>query len=97
MLEQIKGLQYIIQHESIPLSEEKKILKEIKQLESTRGEVIANAAVRAKIQESVDKEALQDQVKVRVFSHLHIFERSLNCALQTFFIRYYMVIILKII
>lgn len=67
MLEQIKGLQYIIQHESIPLSEEKKILKEIKQLESTRGEVIANAAVRAKIQESVDKEALQDQVKVRGF------------------------------
>ncbi|KAM5586031.1 proton pump-interactor 1 [Rosa sericea] len=63
----IKGLQYIIQHESIPLSEEKKILKEIKQLENTRGEVIANAAVRAKIQESVvhiDKDALQDQVKL---------------------------------
>ncbi|PRQ31257.1 putative proton pump-interactor [Rosa chinensis] len=67
MLGYIKGLQYIIQHESIPLSEEKKILKEIKQLENTRGEVIANAAVRAKIQESVvhmDKEALQDLVKL---------------------------------
>lgn len=77
MLEQIKGLQYIIQHESIPLSEEKKILKEIKQLESTRGEVIANAAVRAKIQESVDKEALQDQVKVRFFFHICLFLNDL--------------------
>ncbi|KAL0443533.1 UNVERIFIED_CONTAM: Proton pump-interactor 1 [Sesamum latifolium] len=32
----IKSLQYRIQHESIPLSEEKQILREIKQLEGTR-------------------------------------------------------------
>lgn len=67
LLEQIKGLQYIIQHESIPLSEEKKILKEIKQLENTRGEVIANAVVRAKIQDSVvhiNEDALEVQYKV---------------------------------
>ncbi|KAL6202067.1 hypothetical protein ACLB2K_025778 [Fragaria x ananassa] len=63
----IKGLQYIIQHESIPLSEEKKILKEIKQLENTRGEVIANAVVRAKIQDSVvhiNEDALEVQFKL---------------------------------
>lgn len=64
---QIHSLQYRIQHESIPLSEEKQILREIKQLESTREKVVANAAMRAKIQESmVQKEVLQDQVKVRV-------------------------------
>lgn len=61
----IHSLQYRIQHESIPLSEEKQILREIKLLEGTREKVVANAAMRAKLQESmVQKEALQDQVKL---------------------------------
>ncbi|KAK8507396.1 hypothetical protein V6N13_141417 [Hibiscus sabdariffa] len=61
----IYSLQYRIQHESIPLSEEKQILREIKQLEGTRDKVIANAAMRAKIQESLgQKEDIQDQVKL---------------------------------
>ncbi|CAL0326553.1 unnamed protein product [Lupinus luteus] len=60
----IYSLQYRIQHESIPLSEEKQLIREIKQLEGTREKVIANAAVRAKVQESVGKkEVIQDQVK----------------------------------
>ncbi|PON40047.1 Proton pump-interactor [Parasponia andersonii] len=59
----IHSLQYRIQHESIPLAEEKQILREIKQLESTREKVVANDAMRAKIQDSmVQKEALQDQL-----------------------------------
>lgn len=63
---QIKSLQYRIQHESIPLTEEKQILREIKQLEGTRPQVIAYAAERAKIQEAMgEKDAIQDQVKVR--------------------------------
>ncbi|KAL2327643.1 hypothetical protein Fmac_021070 [Flemingia macrophylla] len=61
----INSLQYRIQHESIPLAEEKQILREIKQLEGTREKVIANAAMRAKVQDSMgQKEAIQDQVKV---------------------------------
>jgi uncharacterized coiled-coil DUF342 family protein len=65
---QIQSFQYRIQHESIPLSEEKQIIREIKQLEGTREKVIANAAMRAKIQDSMgQKEAIQDQVKVRQF------------------------------
>uniref|UniRef100_A0A2N9EUJ7 Proton pump-interactor 1 n=1 Tax=Fagus sylvatica TaxID=28930 RepID=A0A2N9EUJ7_FAGSY len=61
----IKSLQYRIQHESIPLSEEKQILKEIKQLEGTREKVLANVAMRAKIQDSLgQKEVIQDQVKL---------------------------------
>ncbi|XVF78525.1 hypothetical protein PTKIN_Ptkin14bG0140700 [Pterospermum kingtungense] len=61
----IYSLQYRIQHESIPLSEEKQLLREIKQLEGTREKVIANAAMRAKIQDSLgQKEAIQDQVKL---------------------------------
>ncbi|XVF04231.1 hypothetical protein REPUB_Repub05bG0064500 [Reevesia pubescens] len=61
----IYSLQYRIQHESIPLSEEKQLLREIKQLEGTREKVIANAAMRTKIQDSLgQKEAIQDQVKL---------------------------------
>ncbi|KAB2032671.1 hypothetical protein ES319_D05G391600v1 [Gossypium barbadense] len=58
-------LQYRIQHEGISLSEEKRILKEIKHLEGTREKVIANAAMRSKIQDSLgQKEDIQDQVKL---------------------------------
>ncbi|KAK7257203.1 hypothetical protein RIF29_31004 [Crotalaria pallida] len=61
----IHSLQYRIQHESIPLTEEKQIIREIKELEGTREKVIANAAVRAKVQDSVGKkEVIQDQVKL---------------------------------
>ncbi|XP_027340030.1 proton pump-interactor 1-like isoform X2 [Abrus precatorius] len=61
----IYSLQYRIQHESISLAEEKQLLREIKQLEGTREKVIANAAMRAKVQESMgQKEAIQDQVKL---------------------------------
>ncbi|KAI9086015.1 hypothetical protein K1719_032092 [Acacia pycnantha] len=61
----VYGLKYRIQHESIPLSEEKLLLKEIKQLEGTREKVIANATMRAKLQDSMgQKEAIQDQVKL---------------------------------
>jgi len=62
----IYSYQYRIQHESIPLTEEKQILKEIRLLEGTRDKVIANAAMRAKIKESMgQKDDIQGQVKVR--------------------------------
>ena len=54
-----------IVHESISLTEEKRLVKEIKDLEKTRSKVISNAANRAKLQDTVvEKEAIQDQVKV---------------------------------
>ncbi|MFS7945892.1 putative proton pump-interactor [Helianthus anomalus] len=62
----IKRMQYRIQHESSTLNEEKQIIREIKQLEGTRDKVIANAAMRAEVQKFVgEKDAIQDQVKVR--------------------------------
>ena len=54
-----------IVHESISLAEEKRLVKEIKDLEKTRSKVISNASNRAKLQDTVvEKEAIQDQVKV---------------------------------
>lgn len=65
VLKQIASLHYRMQHESNTLAEEKQLLKEIKQLEGTRVKVIANDAMKAKIQDSLgQKEAIQDQVKV---------------------------------
>ncbi|CAL5064765.1 unnamed protein product [Urochloa decumbens] len=61
----IKMLNDRIVHESIPLAEEKRLVKEIKDLEKTRSKVISNAANRAKLQDTVvEKEAIQDQVKI---------------------------------
>ncbi|KAK9674115.1 hypothetical protein RND81_12G211800 [Saponaria officinalis] len=61
----IRNMEYHIQHESVSLKEEKQILREIKEFEATRPKVIANAAMRAKVQESMgQKEAIQDQVKL---------------------------------
>ncbi|KAK1389302.1 Proton pump-interactor 1 [Heracleum sosnowskyi] len=61
----IKRLRYRTEHESIPLTEERKIIREINQLEGTREKVIANAVVKAKIYDSVgEKDYIQDQVKL---------------------------------
>ncbi|XP_010433357.1 PREDICTED: proton pump-interactor 1 isoform X2 [Camelina sativa] len=61
----IYSYKYRIQHESIPLTEEKQLLKEIRLLEGTRDKVIANVAMRAKIKESMgQKDDIQGQVKL---------------------------------
>lgn len=80
---QIRSLQYRIQHLSIPLSEEKQILREIKQLEGTREKVMANAAMIAKIQESMGKkEVIQDQVKVRYFKFVVLLKPIVSLTLR---------------
>lgn len=61
----IRSIEYRMQHESMPLKEEKQLMRELKELEATRPKVIAKSAMRAKIQESMgQKEAIQDQVKL---------------------------------
>ncbi|XP_010545836.1 PREDICTED: proton pump-interactor 2 [Tarenaya hassleriana] len=60
----IYRMNYRIEHESITLTEEKQLLKEIKQLEATRGKIIANSAIKAQIQDSFGrKESIIDRVK----------------------------------
>ncbi|XP_077227360.1 proton pump-interactor [Tasmannia lanceolata] len=63
--ELIQSLHYRMEHESNTLVEEKQMLREIKQLEGTRDKVVANDAMKAKIQDSLgQREAIQDQVKI---------------------------------
>lgn len=92
---QIHSLQYRIQHESIPLSEEKQLLREIKQLEGTREKVMANAAMRAKIQDSLgQKEAIQDQVKVREFGNLLYVLKLISYCTRVHFYKYALIFLL---
>lgn len=82
---QIYSFQYRIQHESISLAEEKQILRDIKQLEGTREKVVANAAMRAKLQDSMgQKDTIQDQVKVRYLCYW-----GLKCFLINLFLNLY--------
>ncbi|XP_043698820.1 proton pump-interactor 1-like [Telopea speciosissima] len=63
--ELIQSMHYRMQHDSLTLAEEKQLIKEIKQLEGTREKVIANAAMKAKIEDSLgQKEVIQDHVKL---------------------------------
>ncbi|KAM0834661.1 hypothetical protein ACQ4PT_063456 [Festuca glaucescens] len=63
--QEIKRLEHRIAHESIPFDEEKRLIKEIKNLEKTRPKVSSNAAKRAKLQDTVvERDAIQDQVKI---------------------------------
>jgi uncharacterized coiled-coil DUF342 family protein len=61
----IKSYEYRMTHESISLTEEKKLMREIKNLEGTRDQVIANAQMREDLQVSLGKkEVIQDKVKI---------------------------------
>lgn len=62
--DKIADIQFRIQHESIPLKEEKQLLREIKQLESTRSQVCANSVLQAELMENLGpREDIQDQAK----------------------------------
>ncbi|KAG6544345.1 hypothetical protein Mapa_014179 [Marchantia paleacea] len=61
--QKIKYLEYRIQHESIPLKEEKQLLRDIKNLKACREEVCANAALHAEFAESLGE---RDEVQQRL-------------------------------
>ena len=63
--DQIAELEYRMQHESIPLKEEKQLMRDIKQLESTRSQVCANSILQQELIKSLGpKEDIQDEYKV---------------------------------
>eukprot|EP00250_Pteridium_aquilinum_P001829 c12036_g1_i1 orf=279-2333(-) len=62
--EKIAEIHFRIQHESIPLKEEKQLLRYVKQLEATRHQVCANSVMQAELMENLGpKEDIQDQAK----------------------------------
>ncbi|KAI5066770.1 hypothetical protein GOP47_0017298 [Adiantum capillus-veneris] len=76
----IASLQHRIQHESIPLKEEKQLIREIKQLESQRSQVCANDAEHAHLLESYGpKENIQDQLEI-LYRELDVLRANQNQA-----------------
>ncbi|KAL2612997.1 hypothetical protein R1flu_024689 [Riccia fluitans] len=62
--QKIGYIEYRIQHESIPLKEEKMLLREIKNLNASREEVCANAALQAEVAESRgERDEIQGRLK----------------------------------
>ncbi|KAL3680096.1 hypothetical protein R1sor_023052 [Riccia sorocarpa] len=62
--QKIAEIEFRIQHESIPLKEEKLLLREIKNLNACREEVCANAALHAEVTESlVERDEIQGRLK----------------------------------
>lgn len=60
----IGGLEWRIQHESIPLKEEKQLMRDIKQLQSLRETVRANAAMFAQVHEVLgQREEVENALK----------------------------------
>ncbi|MCO5590609.1 hypothetical protein L7F22_044580 [Adiantum nelumboides] len=57
-------MQHRIQHESITLKEEKELLRKMKQMESTRGEVRTKSAMMSYTEEGSSAEEIQSQVEL---------------------------------
>jgi hypothetical protein len=75
---QIQQLEYTRQHESQSLNEEKKILREIRQLESSREQVKANSALLSQYTSSgAEREQISTQLKVRASSSSLYFSQVL--------------------
>ena len=84
--DQIAELEYRMQHESIPLKEEKQLMRDIKQLESTRSQVCANSILQQELIKNLGpKEDIQDQYKVHNGCPWHAPTSSLQCLLRILF------------
>jgi hypothetical protein len=82
---QIQELEYTRQHESQSLNEEKKILREIRQLESSREQVKANSALLSQYTSSgAEREQISTQLKVRASSISLYFPQVLFLGLPPF-------------
>ncbi|KAJ7981973.1 Proton pump-interactor 1 [Quillaja saponaria] len=60
----IRNMEHMIQHETLPLKEEKQIIREIKQLKQLREELSNNMGRQAEVQQSLDhKDNIEERLK----------------------------------
>ncbi|CAM8915969.1 unnamed protein product [Rhodiola kirilowii] len=67
----IRTMEHRIQHETVPLSEEKQLIREIKRLKHFREQLSSSIGTQEELQEALDQ---KDQIK----DHLKILKRDLN-------------------
>jgi hypothetical protein len=61
---QIRNMEHMIQHETLPLKEEKQLIRQIKQLKQSRGELSTIIAKQDQSQSLDDNESIEEQTKV---------------------------------
>jgi hypothetical protein len=57
-------MEHMIQHETLPLKEEKQLIRQIKQLKQSRGELSTIIAKQDQSQSLDDNESIEEQTKV---------------------------------
>ncbi|RWR72765.1 microtubule-associated protein futsch isoform X1 [Cinnamomum micranthum f. kanehirae] len=63
--EKIHNMEHKIEHETMPLTEEKQLIREIKQLKHAREQLCANSGTQAEIQEAFDqKDSIEGRFKL---------------------------------
>ncbi|CAK9160862.1 unnamed protein product [Ilex paraguariensis] len=68
----INNVEHMIEHETLPLKEEKQFIREIKQLKHLRGQLSSNMGCRDEVQQALQQ---KDQVEER----LKILRKDLDC------------------
>lgn len=62
---QIRNMEHMIEHETLPLKEEKNLLRQIKQLKQQREELLSNLGKQDQLQLSLDNEnSIEEHFKV---------------------------------
>lgn len=63
---QIRNMEHAIQHETLPLREEKQLIREIKQLKQLREQLSSNMGRQDDVQQALDqKEQIEERFKVQ--------------------------------
>ncbi|KAL2347902.1 hypothetical protein Fmac_001902 [Flemingia macrophylla] len=67
----IRNMEHMIQHETLPLNEEKQLIRQIKQLKQNREELSSNMRNQDQLQQSVDhKDNIEEQFKALLISNM---------------------------
>lgn len=62
---QIYNMEHMIEHETLPLKEEKQFIREIKQLRHLREQLSSNMGSRDEVQQAMDqKDEIEERLKV---------------------------------
>lgn len=72
---QIRNMEHAIQHETLPLSEEKQLIRDIKQLKQLREKLSSDMGRQDDVQEALDqKDEVEARLKVMLsgFSYNHL-------------------------
>lgn len=68
---QIRHMEHAIEHETLPLKEEKQLIRDIKQLRNVREQLSSNMGKQEEVQQALDqKSQVEEQAKVFIFDIL---------------------------